>query len=371
MSEIVMVINIIFYFFKMTLPYLIPVLLVIGGVLWPKSKVIFHVIILYIYILITFNTISPDYAVNKWMYEDIFHKVWTNFEPGSVAVAKVCNMLGLSFVGYRGVVAFISLFILSCAIKKITKKRALAATIALIYPCVTFASGLRSAIAFSICIFSFTFLTGDKKSLKKFFVANVIATLFHYSAAFNFIYLLWEKRITFRKFLGIISLELVGLILLRANFLYAIMYSFFPSLKLLEWIKMGEKESPSLLAFFVYCILYVILFVAVYYMIEYKDIKTKKDSKQFMILSGLYLPLLAFNFTFERALMFGVFFLFLHCMENAKKGTGNVFHRRRCWEIKRVDVLLVLFAIALNIISYFWINKNIYFPILENNYLFL
>lgn len=352
------------------IPYCMPLVLIILSLVKPKSKLLYWIIMCYICILITFNTWAPDFEVNKWMYNEINLSIWSNFEPGSVLIAKLCNSFGFSFAAYRGVISIIFLVIFSKGIFKLTSKRALAASVALIYPCVLFASGLRSAIAFSICIFSYQFLIGEKTSKKWFIVTNIAGMLFHYSAIFNLIYILWDKHFTSKKYATIIGIEVVGLVLLRTNQLFSVLSKIAPGMKGLEWVDMGKKESPSLVAFLAYASALTTVFFSVYLFVKFKDIETKRKIKKLIMLDILYIPLLAFNFTFERALIFGIYFLFIYSLDQERCRPKQMSLNNNKWLIKRSDVIIVLLVCAINILSYYWINNNIYFPIFTNNHIF-
>lgn len=347
----------------MFIAYLLPAVLIICGMANRKSKSLYLVTLLYLFALIGFNTFSSDYMMNKWMYEEIYLSVWSNFEPGSLMIAKLCSSLGLGYEGYRCVVAGIFVIILFFALKKITKKVAIASIIAIIYPCVTFASGLRSAIAFSICIYSFNYIIGERKNKKKFIILTLLAVLFHYSAIFNLIYILWDKRFDSKKYVRIILLECMCFALLRMNVIYTLIASRFPNLKILEWINVGEKESPSVIAFLVYVAISFFIYWLVYNGAKFTDLEYRNNVKALIKLNILYFPLLAINFTYERALIFGNFMLFVYVID--KTQCNN-----RRWNINKSEFIVVLGAILLNLTSYLWINNNLYFPILINNRFF-
>ncbi len=353
------------------IPYAIPLLLIIFSLVRPKSVVLYWIIMIYIGILITFNTWSNDYAVNQWMYEEIFHGVWSNFEPATLLLAKICNRAGLSFTAYRGVISIIFVVVFTCGVFKITNKKALAAAIALIFPCVGFASGLRSAIAFAICIYSYHFLIGEKTSKKRFVICNLIGAMFHFSAVFNLIFILYDKKLSKKKYLLIVFAEMAGLLLLKSNALYHILVKIVPTMKSLEWIEMGRKESPSLIAFLVYSVTYILVFFIFYYILRYQSPQVRKNMKSIIMLNLLYIPLLSINFTYERALIYGMYFLFMYGIKNLRTSNNRMSRLySRNNSINKGDGIIILSTVFMNLISCYWINNNLYFPILINNSLY-
>ena len=343
--------------------YLLPIVIILCGMANRKSKLWCLITLFYLFVLIGFNTLSPDFMVNKWMYEEVYLSVWDNFEPGSILIAKLCNLLGLGYEAYRCIVAAIFVIILFWGLLKITENVAIAAIIAIIYPCVTFASGLRSAIAFSICIFSFGYIVGERKNKKKFIILTLLAVLFHYSAIFNLIYIFWDREFDQKKYMEIIILECIAFVLLRMNVIYTFMASRFPNLKILEWINIGEKESPSMVSFLVYAAICLFIYWIIYNGVKFDDLECRNNAKALIRLNILYLPLLAINFTYERTLIFGNYMLFLYLLDKTKCDN-------RRWTIYKSDIVVVFGAILLNLTSYLWINNNLYFPILINNRLF-
>ena len=112
----------------------------------------------------------------------------------SIFLMKFCLHSGLTFYEYRLVVSIIFGIFLLLGIFRLTKHCALASAIALIYPCVGYASGLRQSIAFSISIYAFSYLFIYKRHSRLIFsILIIIATLFHYSAIVNLVFLLHKQ----------------------------------------------------------------------------------------------------------------------------------------------------------------------------------
>lgn len=77
------------------------------SILKPKSKAIFNLILLYMWIFYAFNTYSGDYISYEYVYSLIQSDLawFVHFEPLFSLMMTVCIMLGLPFTGFQIVLA--------------------------------------------------------------------------------------------------------------------------------------------------------------------------------------------------------------------------------------------------------------------------
>ena len=81
--------------------------LIILAIIFPKSKSLSFIIILFIFTLFGLNTATPDYSNYEFMYTNINTGLFELNEPGYVFLCSFCNRLGLTFHEFRMVIAVI------------------------------------------------------------------------------------------------------------------------------------------------------------------------------------------------------------------------------------------------------------------------
>jgi hypothetical protein len=361
--------------------YLIWIALLLLGILFKKSKVVTVLLILYAWVIISFNTESPDYLNNQYMYQNITLYVYKVYEPGYVVLIKLCNSLGLDFVGFRCVVAALFIIFTFVAIVRLTDNTNIALAILIIYPCLAFASSLRTAIAFGIGLFSFSMLLKDERhGVIKFIIGILMASMFHYTYLANLIFSLSKKKINITKLIWYVLLELAFLIFLSQGTITALLKIFITSSKILNWSILGNYSHPSI--FSATAIVLTVGFILFYLQntFGYKksaillqhEVSERKSFRHIQytgvdrilansaMLAMLFLPFFVINFTFERL---------LECQITVSLIVlTNSFERIRCPNrlIKAVAI-----AFALNTLFFTIVHSNLYYPILANNILFI
>ncbi|MCE5342987.1 MAG: EpsG family protein [Eubacteriales bacterium] len=361
--------------------YLLWVVLLLLGMFFKKSKIITIIIVLYIWAIISFNTASPDYLNNQYMYENIQLSVYKVYEPGYVALMKICGSLGIDFVGFRCVVAAIFIIISLLAIVQLTDNINIALVILMIYPCLTFASGLRTAIAYGIGLFSFSMLLkDDRHGVLKFSIGILIASLFHYSFLANLIFTLSKKKINIAKLIRYMLLELVLLLLLSQGAITTLLKYFITSSKILNWSILGNYSHPSI--FSASAIVLTVGFVLFYLQNTFgynksaillqHEISERKSIRYAQytgidrilansaMLAMLFLPFFVINFTFERLLECQITISLIVLTSS--------YEKIRC--ANRL-IKVVFIAFVLNTLFFTIVHSNLYFPILSNNILFI
>lgn len=155
-------------------------------------------IYLYIFCVIRNFNVGIDIPGYISMYDVTATKSWSNwdyvyFENGYILLMKICNMIGLSARGFLCVVYALILIPIYILIKRETKDPLLSIIIFLCFQFFVFdLTGLRQAIAMSICMIAFLVAQKHGKTPLIIFIALVYgASMIHRSAlAFALAYII-------------------------------------------------------------------------------------------------------------------------------------------------------------------------------------
>lgn len=215
------------------------VLVIILGLLFPKSKMVTFLIMLYMWVLFAFNTQSPDRAAYEYAYSNINSaRFFRNYEIAFSLLMLICKNIGLTYTAFRALLATIYVVITYATVRAFTQRTAYALALFIVAPFLWYVSGLRAAIASAVVGYSMHFLLRRDKQAKVYFCLGIgLATLFHYSSLLYIILLLGNKRrIKWGNLLAITTLATIAsVVVTRTNILYSIVSIFTDRTKILKW----------------------------------------------------------------------------------------------------------------------------------------
>lgn len=202
--------------------YGITILLIVCGLINKNSKIIYILQMLWIWILIAFNTGGMDWVVHEQIFEASFNISYKiTFEEiinGGMFYNYICkffSILGYDFFIVNLFLSTIEIFILHKIITKNTKNRCIVLSLFIVYPLVETIIQKRNFAA-SICILmGMNFLLQDRKgNILKYIICCLIAAQFHVVAyiyiLFAFLYKIDIKKL--EKLIPIVCI--VGYILI-------------------------------------------------------------------------------------------------------------------------------------------------------------
>lgn len=187
-------------------------------------KVIF--IMLFFLCALRLYTVGRDVGPYRLHYLDVLnHDLldfnYIYFEKGYILLMKVCAKIGLSWQQYLGVIYVIILFPIYLFIKKYSKNTFMSAWVFVCYMYFEFnLTGIRQAIAASICLLAFiTLLESKRYPLVKYILIVTVAVMIHKSAfaAYFIIPFLFIRSI--KTTACIISLGTLGSLAIRNRIL--------------------------------------------------------------------------------------------------------------------------------------------------------
>lgn len=288
------------------------ILLFIATVFFPKSKLLYWIIVVYMWLLFSFNTGAPDTGTYEWIYND---NITGAFEPLFTAIMALCRLLCLSFVGFRMVIATLILFFLHLAFRYMAEYKTLAMAMYMIAPFLWQISGIRAGLACAVLVYALTvFIQDIRKNKVKYIVFWGIATLIHYSSILFIVMLLVKKEDFRKRLITYIIFAIVGtMIVQHTNILFMLVSKFTDREKILTWLSGGlDKEGyPNWKGFTAELI---ILFGNIFFtniskrIISRHDITGKKAKlakaiSDLNVISVLFIPLLRLNDTYIRLLL--------------------------------------------------------------------
>lgn len=142
--------------------------LLLASFLKKKSKLLYIVIILFMWSVATFCTNIADESIYLSRYTN--PHLWSGVtEFGFHWIILMCNKIGLSFVGFKGVVYAIQLLLIGKTVSKYAKYPNLVIMIYFVCPFPINVAQMRNALATAIMIYSVRFLLQTDKKEKKLF----------------------------------------------------------------------------------------------------------------------------------------------------------------------------------------------------------
>ena len=175
------------------------------AVISPKSKSIFKIILVLMWIIYGLNTYSGDYVAYESVYRNISYYGLTHYEILFSALMFLFSKAGIPFICFRMFLATIYVILLDKIILRYSDYPALACALGLVFPFTYYVSVVRAGIAAMIMLYAVHWLYGNtRKNNVRFIIAIVIATLFHYSSIVFLVFWFVRNGINYKKFLYVI-----------------------------------------------------------------------------------------------------------------------------------------------------------------------
>lgn len=212
-------------------------LLVISALIIPDSKKLSYLLLIFMWIIYSFNTYSGDYEAYERVYYNISEYGIFYYEILFSIIMYVCSKLGLSFILFRAILGALFLAVLNKAIASFTSYKAFTLAMFMICPFLYYVSVLRAGISAVFVLWSVHFLyKRTKPEVAKFLLCILIAFLFHYYAIF-FLIMLWARKKPSNKHVLYIlgGLSIILFIVRNNSFIYNILNIFTQREKTLLW----------------------------------------------------------------------------------------------------------------------------------------
>lgn len=194
------------------------------------------------------NTKTPDYETYKIIYRDsIFLNAKLYVEPAYKLICLFFNYLGFTFQQFRMIWAAVYSLVLLAAVKKLSIKPNITLALYLLWPCVSFVSGMRFALAsVLVCLGTSYLIENNWKGIIKFIVIVLIGASIHRSVLFYLVFIFARKKFTGKQYLIIFSAILLLTMSLYTGLIASIAQSVFSGeleYKIFRWTSLDSDTG--------------------------------------------------------------------------------------------------------------------------------
>lgn len=287
------------------------IILFLTALIFPKSKFVYITMLVYMWIVFSFNVGAPDRNTYEWIYNE---NIAGAFEPIFTFLMFISRTFNWGYVGFRMLVAAIYLLFLHLTYKNVEQYKTIALAIYMISPFPWQVSGIRAALACAIVVYAISFLViNPKENRLKFLFFLLMGTLVHYSSIL-FIILLFPKNrsSTTRIIIFTIISIMITVLFLNSTLLFTIVSMVTDREKIVGWLK-GGKEIDGFPNWKGFTAELILLIGNLYFTKRAKDIIVRYDVNgkkaiiakyifDINIISILFIPFLRLNDTYARLL---------------------------------------------------------------------
>ncbi len=277
------------------------VILIICGLIFKKSKFVYVVQFLWMWILTGFNHGGGDYGGYEFMYS--LYSVPANIQSPEIFYKGLCyisNSLGLDLVAMEAITSFFVLLIIFIVVSKHTKSKCFAISLFMIFPFIDNIIQKRFFIGTAFIFIGFHFLlTGSNwKNRIIYIIFCVIAAQFHTSMYFFLIFMLadFDKIKIDRKFI----FWALTISFLTISFVPGILSALFNSSKIYLYFYDESMRLDSPFKVGAYCLIHILFVFLINKSIGKSESSESIKIKRIMLISLVFLPFYIYNSVFFR-----------------------------------------------------------------------
>jgi len=179
---------------------------------FPKNKKVFMISLLGMAILFAFGHDNADYLNYAREYSDSIIMNWDDPEPIWILIMHICNILGMSFSLFKGLIFLVSMLLIFKTVVSITDDVNIVLTMYFLYPFIIDATQIRNFFAMSILCYSLRYLASRRKiDVIKYIISIFLAYGVH-NIFIIYLVLIFTKIIDFKKAIIATFVVFVGLI---------------------------------------------------------------------------------------------------------------------------------------------------------------
>lgn len=248
--------------------YFISFFLIIFSFLKKDSKILFVLMLSWMWLLFTFNYDNADYEMYRNIYEG-------HYGSSEILFSYLCRFfynIGFSFEVFRGIYCFVCLILIGTTINKYSNSKNISLVLYFLFPFILDAVQIRHFMAISIITYALPLLNeNSKKNYIKYIILNLIAVGFHYATLFYFIFI-FIKKLSLKKVAVIsIVLNILMIIFIKNDLIVKILLNILPENKVnIYFISDKLKSSNLLLAqcFLIQIFIFVVIYICYYIYIK-------------------------------------------------------------------------------------------------------
>lgn len=366
-------------------------LYLIGGVmilicsLLKKSKIVFFLMLLYMWVLFAWSNGNADTDVYLYRFYN-YNLMESQTEPIFTFIMYLCNRIGFEYQQFLIVFSLISLIIISKTIKEFTVDKCWVLLLYFIFPFCIDVVQIRNLMAFLLIVYGFRYLLSDESYTSvKYLICVIIATCIHYISIFYVIFILLKRWDVKRTIIitGITTLILSSLN--NVSFIFNFMTAIFNNQEKVTGVldrisKANDWNIATIrLKMIIYFVSFLVVLVIAYY--NHKNnssLPIEQISKQNKIIELVikmnivvlvFIPLISYNLDFYRVQRYLSLFNYIAIAQYRspkflllREKIPYYFYVVLCFVI----AILTLYLQILKINDYYTVFK----PLFESNLLF-
>ncbi len=344
------------------MPYIIPFLLIILGLVRPKDKWLTIFFLLYFWALVGLNTFTPDYESYQDKYE--FFIQLENYEIGHQGLVLLCNFLGFTYQEFRMVYGFLMALFAFVAVKRLSPYPNYLLALFLIWPFVGGVSGLRQGLAnIIVCCGVPCLFKEGKIQIIKYLFWIALAWSIHLSSLFFLILVFARNEYGKKEKMMIIITAIVGVFVIASTqFLNGIPF-ITDNYKFNKWLNVSADEGAdhqNLAGFFIRTFLvccYAILVPKLVTIIKKNSFLNEFETRRLTVCSNSSLLLLL---SVPGYVITGEYQRFLHGLLLIFYVVFAEFHFKKFIKPypKRIQLILVSFGMILMTVWYYMFSMT-------------
>lgn len=179
---------------------------------FPKNKKVFMISVLGMAILFAFGYDNADYLNYSREYSDSIIMHWDDPEPIWILIMHICNILGMSFSLFKGLIFLVSMLLIFKTVESITDDINIVLTLYFLYPFIIDATQIRNFFAMSILCYSLRYLASSSKIDVIKYITSIFIAFGVHNIFIIYLVLIFTKIIDLKKAIIVTFAVFVGLI---------------------------------------------------------------------------------------------------------------------------------------------------------------
>lgn len=330
------------------------------------SLLIFFIIY---WLIIGFSSGIPDLHNYQLFYSYAENGVrYSGVEIGYYFFMRLCALIKLDYSGFFKLYTFVALFLIVKSVSDYTEKKTVGLLMLLFFPYFHLVVAVRNLMGGAISLYAVRYLFDENNSKYKnikYILLIFLASSFHTSALFYFVFLLAKKNMSFVRHFTILLLLFACMITIIGNPIFAQLYQVIPKLEV--YLGKGLDGTRDITKVFLLTYFILKLFICE---ILFQYQKNRDDSTLYGInvLTTIILPFALFNMNFMRVeyYMIPVFIVYglnAHYIKNYDYSTIHAYYLAKVF-------FYLYFLMSGFILLYLFSYESVVISVLKNNDIF-
>lgn len=337
-----------------------------------KSAVYIIPALLITWLFFAFSSNVPDSGAYKSFYEYLaLHTKYHGVETGFALFMHFCNKAGLDYQQFLMLFSAVGLLLIGSFIQKYTEHPTIVLLCYFFHPFVFDVGQIRNFMASAIFIYATSFLIENKRhAVLKYFIAIMIASLFHRASLVYFILLLtryeWNKMLKTLVLVCILETAVIFILLKYGSEILSLL-AFFSKLSYYVNDESKTRFLTKVFFSFYYCSMafLIVTFLRCKGFQKYSNRAFILQGCKILTVSFVFFPLLFVSMDFER-LTRNVLLIFY--MLGINYSSYKIKTKK---QTTLAEIIFPIFTLTIIfVLTFFFSFKTVVSPVFKNNLLF-